>query len=351
MHHTRTCFMALLIVGLVLTFGLGSTIADRPAPPPEYGANEGPVFLVISFDPQFKVDHPRESETIMVNIGSLVGGSDVLDTRFIVDQALMGIVLPDGRRDPTFDDFEGNAVTVFGSFYALDEQGFHSVVPEPGVVAIEIQEAVFEASNSGALDVLIAKKDYPTTEEIAEKIKDYLPDGAPYDVDDIYDHLFGSDLQLSAAPVDGAIEGEGELFPYEPNSPSIFAFRFGFEKDGTYAQEISQQIPITIQSPINILDKNGMLPVTIESGRGFDASQIDIETLTIEDVEVDVKQSSLTGNNTLVAKFSVPALYAAGVLTSSTTELTIRGTYSVLESDGTTTTVHDFFGIDTVSVK
>ena len=351
MRHPRRQLLAFLAIGLVLAAGLASTTAAPPPPPPEYGTMEGPVFLVISFDPAFAFDHPRDSETIMVNIGSLVGGSDVLDTRFIVDTALTGIVLPDGRRDPTFADLEQNAATVFGSFYALDEQGFHSVVPESGVVAIEIQEAIFEASNSGALDLLIAKKEYPTTTEIAKTITDFLPPGAPFTEDDIYDHIFGSGIQLSVTTTDGAIEGEGELFPYEPNSLSIFTFEFGVKKDGTYSQAISQQIPIKIQSTINIDDRNGALPVTIESGRGFDASQSDVASLTIAGVPVIVEQSSLTGNTALVAKFSVQALYDAGVLTTSTTQLTIRGTYTVTESDGTTETVHDWFGVDTVTVN
>ena len=353
MLRYRNHILAALTLGLVLAVGLVSAVstdAAPPPPPPEYDTTEGPVFLVISFDPAFRFDHPRESETIMVNIGSIVGGSDILDTRFVVDAALEGVVLPDGRKDPRFADLEQNAATVFGSFYALDEQGFHSVVPEPGVVAVEIQEAIFEASNSGALDLLIAKKEYPTTEEIAETITDFMPPGAPYGVDDIYDHVFGSGIQLSQTTTDGAIEGEGELFPYEPNSLSIFTFQFGVKANGDFQQEISQKLPIKIQSPINIDEKNGVLPVTIQSAHGFDASEIDIESLTLDGIAVDVSQTALNGDNALVAKFSVPALVAAGVLTSSTTELTIRGTFSVLEDDGTYT-VHNWFGVDAVTTQ
>ena len=103
MLRYRNHILAALTLGLVLAVGLVSAVstdAAPPPPPPEYDTTEGPVFLVISFDPAFRFDHPRESETIMVNIGSIVGGSDILDTRFVVDAALEGVVLPDGRKDP-----------------------------------------------------------------------------------------------------------------------------------------------------------------------------------------------------------------------------------------------------------
>jgi len=342
MRHHRARLLAVLALGLMFALGSGRIVAEEPP----YAANEGPVYFIISFDDVFVTDNPGSSDTIMVNIGSLVGGSDVLDTRFIVDTSLTGITLPDGRHDPKFDDLQLNAATVLGSFYALDQQGFHSVVPAPGEVPVEIQEAIFNASNSGALDALIAKKEFPSARDIGRTITGFLPAGSPYGEDEITQHIFGSGIQLSLT-VDGQIEGEGEMFPYEPNSPSIFTFEFGFDKDANFTQKISQEIPIDIQGPINIDNKSGALPVVIESKRGFDASLVDIDSLRIGNVGVRADQWSINGSGELVLKFSVPDLVADG-LTTAVTTLTLRGTYTVTETDGSTT-VHDFFGTDAVT--
>ena len=146
---SRKVLFALGLAGLIaLVSGLRSSVAQEEPP---YAENEAPVYLVICFQDGFVLTPPgKATETIVVNIGSLVGGDVIGDTRFIVNSALTGITLPDGRHDPTFEDVANNAATVFGSFFTADEQGFHTAVPEPGSVAVEIQEAVFTASNSVA---------------------------------------------------------------------------------------------------------------------------------------------------------------------------------------------------------
>lgn len=332
MQLRRLCALCALTLALAVSAAQSGAVAED-AP---YDANAAPVYFMISFDDTFVVTHPKESQVIVVNVGTLVGGDDVVDTRFLVNTSLTGITLPDGRKDPTFEELQDNAATVLGSFYALDEQGFHSVVPEGGEVSVDIQQAVFEASNSGAIDLLLLDEPFPTTEDIAEVIAGYLPEGSTNTEAEIMDHVFGSGIQLSLTA--GVVEGEGEMFPHEPNSESLFTFSFKFNEDAEFTQDVRAEISVDMQSPVNVESKTGVLPVTILGTDSFDTETIVLSTIEIGGVYQT--QASFNGNGDLVVKFSVSALVAAGVLDANTTSLTLR----CENQDGDL-----FFGVDTIT--
>ena len=78
--------------------------APADEPPPPYEEHTAPLYLMISFDTDFVVTKNHPSSVIMVNVGSLVGGDGILDTRLAVNEALTTIEFPDGHNDPTFEE-------------------------------------------------------------------------------------------------------------------------------------------------------------------------------------------------------------------------------------------------------
>ncbi len=323
----RIPVFALGLVALVFSFG------PRVAAAEEYASNAAPLYLIISFDDTFVVTNPFESQTIVVNIGTLVGGQDAFDTQFVVNTSLTGITLPDGRRDPTFQELQTNDATLLGSFATSDLSGVHMMTPAPGEIPPEVQRAVFDASNGGDIDALLATNPFPTTEEIADVVAARLPEGYVIPRDQLYFHLFGAVTTLSAG--DGTAEGEGEMFPHTPTDEGSFHFSFHFDKDGNFAADVCMRIVIDIHpgsttNPVNIKSKTGDLPVAILSSAKFDARRADATSLAIGGVAVDhyaLEDVDRDGDLDLVGHWSVPALVAAGAITSTTTSLTVDGEF------------------------
>ena len=141
MHLGRLCALVLVILALgsaVVPRRLAADPPPPPPPPPPYPTATAPVYQIISFDDTFVVGGPHPSQTIVINVGSLEGAASVEQTRFLVNEALSTIVLPEGRRNPTFEDLQDNSATVLGSFQTTD-LAIHMVTPQPGAVPPEIQ--------------------------------------------------------------------------------------------------------------------------------------------------------------------------------------------------------------------
>src|SRR5205814_10368423 len=75
------------------------------------------------------------------------------------------------------------------------------------------------------------------------------------------------------------------------------------------------------------LDKNGLLPVAIESNDDFDAADVDVSTIQIDGVHAvsaTLSTKHKNGHRDLICHFDVPGLVAAGALASTTTEVTVK---------------------------
>src|SRR5262245_45407964 len=150
--NLRPLAVAFVASFLVFTRPVRAT-ADEPPPP--YPANTAPLYMIVSFDDTFIVSGSHPSQTIVVNLGSLVGGDGFIDTQFVVNTALTTIVYPEGKKAPTFDQIADNSATIVGSFQTTDVGEIHMVTPTAGVIPPDIQAAVFAASHSGAIDDLL----------------------------------------------------------------------------------------------------------------------------------------------------------------------------------------------------
>jgi hypothetical protein len=183
--------MRLLRASWFLAFAallLTPPLARADDAPPPYGASEAPVYLIVSFDDQFNswgLEYGG-SHTIMVNVGSLVGGDGQFDATFAVNQALTEFPLPPEELGVSFQDLQDNDATVLGSFMTSDLTETHMVTPSTEPVDPDIQSAVFEASNSGMLDAMIAEVGFPTTEQVSEWIAFYLPEGSDATAQDVF---------------------------------------------------------------------------------------------------------------------------------------------------------------------
>jgi hypothetical protein len=322
----------------------GRAVAEDPP----YAEGSAPVYLIISFDDTF-VTGVHASQMIVVNVGTFVGGDGILDTRFAVNESLNEIVLPDGRRDPSFEELQTNAATLFGSFMTGDLAEVHMVTPAPGEIPPEIQDAVFRAGHEGRIDALLLEEPFPTTTEVAEVVVDALPPGAPYGLSQVQTYLFGSAPTLSAGS-DGSAGGEGEMFPHQPNSPSLFHYSVKFFSDGAFASDFRLRVGFDVHpgsktNPVNFKNKGGEVPAAILTEPDFDASTIVLSTVNIGGVapsKTDLKDMDGDGDDDLYCHWTVGDLVSGGAATSATTSLTFRADLS----DGS-----GIIGTDLVNVK
>ena len=293
--------------------------------------DDGPVYLIVSLAPSFDVVTNRGSPTILLEIGTLLGGGPVGGAQYLASNPKL-IPLPGHM---TFSDLADNATTIVGAFRAGDAS-VHLMTPVPDPIPADVQVAFFDAAKAGALAALTTDRQgdpsFPYTRAIAEAIADHLPAGSPYGVDDVLEHVFATDLSLHLTSGDTAsVDAEGELFPHEPDSEPAFTFSFTFDEDGNFESELCQLVEVDVapgQAPNTVnIGKKGDLSVAILTTDTFDALDVDDTTVSIGGVAADrtsVDDVDDDGDDDLVCHFDVPALVAAGAIDASSTSLAVE---------------------------
>lgn len=299
---------------------------------PAAQAQDGDVFLIISLEPEFDttVEFDEEdfgSPTIMVRIGSLTSGApSPRQTRFLPGAEPPTVPLG----DINLAELNGNESTIFGSFTteAFDVTEPHMVTPGPGLIDPEIQAAVF--ASTGLLAAAASESPFMTTGEIAAIVHGTADElagegGTDLTLSDIAEALFGASepLGVTENPDESfSCEAEGELFPHQPDEEPLFDFDLSFDDNGTFeALDICLLVEAEVKENSVNLKKNGCVTVAIYSSDDFDTDEIDEATVEIAGVfatEVHFSSKKAT------AKFSVQDLVAEGVLTSDTTEITVK---------------------------
>lgn len=325
-----------LVMSALLAAGFGLAPSARAD-----GEFDGDVYLIISFDDtfQFSAIEGPNSQTILLNIGTFVGGGSVVNTRFI-NRQLSTIPLPAGK---TFADFSGNEATVLGTFQTTgDVSEIHLVSPLPNAVPQDIQVAVHLASQAGALNALTvgggefpSGPAFPTTYAIASTIASFLPEGSSSTLSDIAANVFGAAIPVAADGGGGF--GEGELFPHEVGA-KLFNFEFAFDENGNFSSDVclsvgADVIPGNSKNKLN-LEKEGKLKVALLSSASFDATDVDGATGEIGGVaalDYDIRDVNHDGLDDIVFRFDVTDLRNGGALTASSTALTVRA----FTTDGT----------------
>jgi hypothetical protein len=315
---------AMVVLGLALV-GFASA---RPASAEDFNGN---VYLIVSLDDtfEFNAQNHSGSRTILVNIGTFVGGGSIIETRFI-NRQISTIPMPPGV---TMASLNGNEATVLGTFQTTDESAqIHLMSPLPDEVPVDVQVAAHQASLVGALDGLLTvggpQPDFPTTYDIASAIAEHLPSGSTYTVTDVANHLFGASVPMGSDG--GTTFAEGDLFPHQPGS-KLFSFKMGFDADGNFESDICFLVGVDVKvahAKNNVsLSKDGILKNAFLSTATFDATEVDGSTGEIGGVlSVNSSISDVNGDglDDLVIWFDVGDLSAAGVLTTSTKSLTMR---------------------------
>jgi hypothetical protein len=240
--------------------------------------------------------------------------------------------LPDGRRAPSFDELSDNSATLVGSFQTTDLGEIHMVTPAPGTIAPDIQAAVFQASNEGLLDDLLVDKPFPKTTDIADVVMSRLPAGSTVTQSEVLAALFNSGQPLEIAEFGATIVGEGEMFPHDPDAASLFKWSVAFDSTGSFDSDICMLIGIDVHpgssvNPVNVSGKNGEVPIAILSSADFDATQVVQSSVRIGSVaptKYQVRDADGNGYDDVVFHWDVGDLVDAGVLTTSSTSITVN---------------------------
>jgi hypothetical protein len=221
--------MVLAALVVVAPFSTRPAAADAPPPEP---SPDAPAYLIVSApDEDFEyVEGEIATGTILVRIGTIVGGGSISDAHFVQD-SIPPFAFPEGV---TFDSLDGNQVTVIGSFQEAPVEGdtgeTHLVTPSEGnsdfEIPSDIQQAVFAASQAGALDAL---GNNPTTADIVEAIAEYLPPFSETSNSSIFYYVFDTPERLELSST--TCEGEGSLFPHDPFD-AIFDFQLALTVNG-----------------------------------------------------------------------------------------------------------------------
>lgn len=295
---------------------------------------DGNVFLIISLDDTFQTTFNDDgdyqdpgSDTIIVRIGTLTGGApDPRQTRFAGTETPPTIPPPNGE---TFDltTLAGNQATIFGSFEAETFDGVpepHMVTPVPTDIDPLIQAAVF--GSSAALATAASENPFMTTRDIAEIVHDKAVElagegGTDLSVDDVAEAIFDTGVELGATA--DTCEAEGEMFPHDPDETApLFNFELSFDDEGTLGTfDFCLLVDVAVKEQSINLKQNGTVSVTVSSSDTFDADEIDEDTIEIGGVAPDKVNFA---QNKATAHFSIQKLVDAGVLTSTSTELTLN---------------------------
>ena len=354
MSFVRFAALGLAVAGL---FGLGA----RDAAAAVYPDGQSPVYLVVSQTEDFDVtsvpgieQSPSDvgSRTIVVRIGTFIGGGGLLDTRFATNR-LTSIPLP----GIPFATLDNNQVTIFGGVLVQGTSQVHMFCPSPDPIAAEIQIALYDASRNGVIDELFAPVEgvpqFPTTYAIANAVAGALPP-PPEGQDQISTTTVEAALFATPNRLDlrdngtFAVVSEGELFPHDPGN-KLFDFSISFDEDENFVADVCLTVGIDVKpdsstNPINRGAK-GKLPVAILSSDTFDATAFADATITIDGVEpthVAIEDVNGDGLDDLICQFKIQDLAAAGALDDDDAQIVLE---AVLE-DGSC-----IRGVDAVSIS
>ncbi len=335
--------LAFTFIGWLAAPALAQEGPTPPPLPPE-NANEGLGFLIISLTSDFGTDTP----TIVVSLGTFVGGADPAATTFV---SFEGVVLPVSLPEPyTFEGLNGNEVTILGSVQTTggeeEDPVTHLLTADGGAVDADVQEAVYNATRDAGFGDLFWDSEgevplFPTTTEIATFIAGFPPltsgeEGSPpfeassEDIAAVADAIFETDDFLNYNGVTASVECDGEVFPHDPD-PAVLAYSVMADSDGNVTSDFCDPVDIDIKpgsdtNPINI-GKKGSLPVAILGTEDFDVLDIDDTTVSIGGVfaeKCSVEDVNDDGEDDLVCHFDVPELVEAGVLDEESTLLAVR---------------------------
>lgn len=294
-------------------------------------AQDGDVFLIISLEPEFDTtvtSSESGSDTIIVRIGSLTSGVPTPgQTRFQNAPTPPTIPLPGGF---DLNTLNGNEATIFGSFTTEEFESVeaHMVTPVPAGINPLIQAAAFAASATlaAAIDPAFDGDAFMTTGEIAGFVHAELPEGSEISLSEVAEAIFGTDVTMTASTT--MCDAEGGLFPHEPDD-LLFEFEFSFDDDGDFsALDVCLHADVEVKENSINLKKKGSVAVTIYASDNFDIDDIDEDMIEIGGVAPDKVTFS---SKKVLCHFSIPDLVAAGVLDSTTTEVTLT---AFLVSDG-----------------
>lgn len=318
-----------------LCFALGFLWA-APAAHAQEQTNNGSVFLVISltdsFDTSGNADFPFDgtsgSDTIIVNIGTMIGGAPSPRGARFQPASITTIPLPG---EFTFTSLQGNDATIFGSFQTDDLETItpHVVTPTATDVDPAIQAAVFASSAdlAAAINPNNDGSPFKTTGQIAQIVFNHLPEGSDIGLEQVAAAIFDTDVTLAASTT---CEAEGDLFPHQPDEP-LFHFAFSFDEDGTFdALDVCLSVDIDVKpgkskNAIH-LNSKGKVKIAILSSDTFDATDTDPCTVQIGGVfavKTKVKDVNKDGMDDLVCSFKISDLVCSGVVDKDTTELTL----------------------------
>src|SRR5262245_10294169 len=244
---------------LVSVFAVGLAIRPPTASAAVYADGVSPVYLVVSVPENFDVTSvpsgellgPVGSQTIVVQLGTFLGGQGLLDTRFATNR-LSTIPLPVGL---TFSDLDHNQVTIFGGVLVQGTSQVHMLCPSPDPINGAVQIAFYNASRDGVIDNLIAPIEgvpqFPTTYDIAAAVSAYLPtppEGqSQLTVNEVEANLFATPNRLTLSN-NGvlAVASEGELFPHDPGN-KIFDFVIAFDQNANFDSELCYSVTIVVK--------------------------------------------------------------------------------------------------------
>ncbi|MFI5403188.1 MAG: hypothetical protein ACHQ1G_09645 [Planctomycetota bacterium] len=331
----RTSGFALLFLAVAFLWAAPAAHAQ------ELGDDDGPVFLIVSLN-RAPVDldgdgtFAFDTTVTLVNVGALTGGGTAVgDTRFLINAGLPTVPLPTLTG---FDlgDLNGNEATILGSFQTTTAP--HIVIPARpgafpaapgGVVPQAVQTAVFQATRSEGFSSLLPNDGvFPTTADIAEYIagfQNFEDEVSDFTAEQIAGFIFETEMTVTASAT--SCEGEAGLFPWEPGD-QIFIGSFAFDDGGDItALDVPLFVEIEVKPSTVNLKKSGSISVAIYESDSVDTDEIDETTVEIGGVFADKVTFS---SKKATAHFSVQDLVDAGVLTSTTTEVTLRA----LLSDG-----------------
>jgi len=227
-RRRRTPSVTGILVGLCAVLGLCLAPGGADASPGDgpYGPYDRPVFLVISLTDDFQTPATGNeigSPTYILEVGTYVAGPGLADTRY-VGLDLDMIDLSQLPFPP--EDLDENQVTVLGSVRTYGGS-IHLFSPDPFPIPRSVQEAFFCASTLlGPALTNGQLPQFPTTLDLATFV---FENQGPADatLDDIQDALFLTDMRLGCT----TCKAEGDIFPHEPESESLFTFEVVFDSE------------------------------------------------------------------------------------------------------------------------
>jgi hypothetical protein len=341
-----------------LALGSGFVAYGADDPNNGWGPNNRPVYAFVSVTDAFSlpsigtVDQNLRnnaqylgSPVVRLKMGSFAAGSTVETTRYLSDGVVHfdpNSVPPDPITGGTAD-FDGNQVTIVGSFKTLSPSNqIHLMTPYEGSIDSTVQTAYFNASVYFEQGL----SPFANTVQTALFIYDHQR-GAGATMNAILQGIFHVDADrpvLLDCPF-AVCTAEGELFPHEPGD-GVYGFDMDFDPDeGTLDTDICFGIDADIKPDDSTnrvqIREHGELPMAILTTDDFDAeNELDPESFvavlvgddgelvtTVAASDYAYEDVDGDGDTDVTFKFRFDELIAGDdpVLTSSTTRIAFRG--------------------------